>query len=250
MIGCSVGLLVTLFGGGGGFFYVPILTLLLHVPTQIAAGTSLAVTIPTVIVGSIEHYRKGNVDLPVGLVFGVSGIIGALAGAYVSNLVSPVVLRRLFGVYSLALSIPMVLTGRNRLKNRDNQKNISPSLTLSGVLLGVFFGFLSGIMAGLFGTSGTASIVGGLYIIGLPVTLIIGTSTLIVLFNAVFGFIGHLMVGHFDPTLLVLLTGGSIIGAFIGPRILTRLNVQRLEKLYGVFFMLLVVGFGLVMLIK
>jgi uncharacterized membrane protein YfcA len=63
LIGLAIGLLVTIFGGGGGFFYVPILILLFHVPTQLAVATSLAATIPTVIVGSIEHYRKGNINL-------------------------------------------------------------------------------------------------------------------------------------------------------------------------------------------
>ena len=75
-IGAAIGLLVTVFGGGGGFFYVPILTLLFHVPTQLAAATSLAATIPTVIVGSIEHYRKGNINLQAGLIFGVAGLVG------------------------------------------------------------------------------------------------------------------------------------------------------------------------------
>ncbi len=250
LIGCAVGLLVTLFGGGGGFFYVPILTLLFHVPTQIAAATSLAVTIPTVMVGSIEHYRKGNIDLKVGVVFGVAGIVGALGGAYVSNLVSSALLRKLFGVYSLALIVPMVLTSKNRLKNLNNEKNSSQPFTVTRVVLSVSFGFLSGIMAGLFGTSGTASIVAGLYILGLPVTLVIGTSVLVVLFNALSGFAGHLIVGHFDLTLLLFLGSGSVIGGFIGPRILPMLNVQKLEKLYGVFFILLVIGFGLAMFFK
>lgn len=250
LIGCFVGLLVTLFGGGGGFFYVPILTLLFHVPTQVAAATSLAVTIPTVIVGSIEHYRKGNIDLKVGIVFGVAGIVGALGGAYVSNLVSSALLRKLFGVYCLALIVPMVLTSKNRLKNPNNQKNTSQPFTVSRVVLCVVFGLLSGIMAGLFGTSGTASIVAGLYVLDLPVTIIIGTSVLVVLFNALSGFAGHLIVGHFDLTLLLLLGSGSVIGGFIGPRILARLNVQKLEKIYGVLFILLVTGFGLAMFFK
>lgn len=49
-MGAAIGLLVTIFGDGGGFFYVPLLTILFRVPTQLAAATSLAATIPTVIV--------------------------------------------------------------------------------------------------------------------------------------------------------------------------------------------------------
>jgi uncharacterized membrane protein YfcA len=250
LIGAAIGLLVTVFGGGGGLFYVPILTLLFHVPTQLAAATSLAATIPTVIVGSVEHYRKGNVNLQVGVIFGVAGLVGAFGGAYVSNLFSSALLQKLFGAYSLALTIPMILTSKNRLKNLGGEAKPFQLLTRSKILLCVFFGLLSGIMAGLFGTSGTASIVAGLYILGLPVTVIVGTSVLVVLFNAVSGFVGHLIVGQFNLLLVLLLGGGSVIGGFLGPRILARINVQTLEKVYGVLFILLVISFGIIMLLK
>jgi len=249
-IGFAIGLLVTIFGGGGGFFYVPILTLLFHVPTQLAAATSLAATIPTVVVGSIEHYRKGNIDLRVGLVFGVSGLVGALVGAYVSHLVSSVLLQKLFGVYAIALTIPMVLTSKSRLKDLGGEAKAPQVFTSSKIVLCLCFGSLSGIMAGLFGTSGTASIVAGLYILGLPVTVVVGTSVLVVLFNAVSGLIGHLIVGQLNPILILLLGSGSVIGGFLGPRILAKINVQTLEKVYGVLFILLVISFGVIMFFK
>jgi uncharacterized membrane protein YfcA len=56
---------------------------------------------------------------------------------------------------------------------------------------------------------------------------------LVVLFNALSGFVGHLIVGHFDLVLLLFLGSGSTIGGFFGPRILARINVQALEKVYG-----------------
>lgn len=250
LVGIVIGLLVTIFGGGGGFFYVPILTLLFHVPTQLAAATSLAATIPTVIVGSIEHYRKGNIDLRVGLIFGVSGLVGAIGGSFVSNCVSSALLQKLFGAYAIALTVPMVLTSRSRLKNRGDEKKTPRALTGSRIALCLVFGTLSGIMAGLFGTSGTASIVAGLYILGLPVTVVVGTSVLVVLFNAVSGFVGHLVVGQFNLVLLLFLGGGSVIGGFLGPRILAKINVQTLEKVYGILFILLVITFGAIMFFK
>jgi len=250
-IGAAIGLLVTVFGGGGGFFYVPILTLLFHVPTQQAAAISLAATIPTVIVGSIEHNRKGNINLPTGIIFGMAGLVGAFVGAYVSNLVSSALLQKLFGAYALALVIPMILTSRNRLKNLAGEAKKSQPLTSYRIMLCVFFGILSGIMAGLFGTSGTASIVAGLYILGLPVTVVVGTSVLVVLFNAISGFAGHLIVGgQLNLILLLFLGGGSVIGGFLGPGILARINVQTLEKVYGILFILLVISFGIIMILK
>ena len=126
----------------------------------------------------------------------------------------------------------------------------TPSLTTSKIILSSFFGIFSGIMAGLFGTSGTASIVAGLYILELPVTIVVGTSVLVVLFNAVSGFAGHMIVGQFNLSLVLLLGIGSVLGAFVGPRILAKINVQTLEKVYGVLFTLLVISFGLIMFFK
>jgi uncharacterized protein len=250
LIGLVIGLLVTVFGGGGGFFYVPILTLLFHVPTQLAAATSLAATIPTVLVGSIEHYRKGNIDLRIGLVFGVSGLLGALAGAYVSNLFSSALLQKLFGAYAIALTIPMVLTSRRRLKDQNPGARSSRPLAGRKMVACLFFGLVSGIMAGLFGTGGTASIVAGLYIVGLPVTVVVGTSVLVVLFNAVSGLAGHLMVGQLNLVLVSFLCGGSVVGGFLGPRMLAKINVRTLEKVYGILFILLVISFGVIMFFK
>ena len=249
LVGAAIGLLVTVFGGGGGFFYVPILTLLFHVPTQLAAATSLAATIPTVIVGSIEHYRKGNIDVRIGAIFGVAGLLGAFLGAWGSSLVSSDLLRKLFGAYAIALTVPMVLTSRNRLKKQAREAVTPLPLTAARIALSASFGLLSGIMAGLFGTSGTASIVAGLYILGLPVTVVVGTSVAVVLFNAVSGLAGHLVVGQVDVPLLVLLGIGSVVGGFFGPRLLARINVEALEKIYGVLFILLVIVFGLLMLL-
>lgn len=250
VVGFAIGLLVTMFGGGGGFFYVPILTLLFGVPTQVAVTTSLVSTLPTVIVGTVEHYRKGNINVQAGLIFGIAGVVGALIGAYLSNLVSSALLAKLFGVYAIALTIPMALTSRKRFAKPDAQKKPARSLTTSKAALGSFFGVVSGVMAGLFGTSGTATIVAGLYILDLPVTMVVGTSVLVVLFNAVSGSAGHLAAGQFDLLLVMLLGGGAVIGAFLGPRLLARINVQTLEKVYGILFTLLVIGFGVAMLVR
>jgi uncharacterized membrane protein YfcA len=250
VVGFATGLLVTMFGGGGGFFYVPILTLLFRVPTQVAVTTSLVSTVPTVIVGSIEHYRKGNVNVQVGAIFGIAGLVGALVGAYASNLVSSALLQKLFGAYAIVLTIPMVLTSRKRFEKPSGEESASQALTGSRFAMSSFFGVISGIMAGLFGTSGTATIVAGLYILDLTVSVVVGTSVLVVLFNTVAGSVGHLFEGQFDPLLVLFLGSGAVIGAFLGPSMLARINVQALERVYGVLFILLVIGFGLAMMFK
>jgi len=97
----------------------------------------------------------------------------AFAGAYIAILFSSALLQKIFGVYALALTIPMVLTSKNRLKNSGGEVKVSQPFTSSKVFL-VYYLESYQESWGSFGTSGTATIVAGLYILGLPVTVIIG----------------------------------------------------------------------------
>jgi uncharacterized membrane protein YfcA len=80
--------------------------------------------------------------------------------------------------------------------------------------------------------------------------MVIGTSVVVVLCNAISGFGSQIFVGNFDLPVVLLLASGSVFGAFIGPRLLDKIDVAKLEKVYGILFILLVVGFGIVMLLK
>jgi hypothetical protein len=62
VLGFTIGLLVSMLGGGGGFFYVPALTLLYNLSTQLAVSTSLASIIPTTAIASLSHKRSGNLE--------------------------------------------------------------------------------------------------------------------------------------------------------------------------------------------
>jgi len=62
------------------------------VPIQVAVATSLASIIPTTIFGAYAHRKQGNVNVPIGLIFGISGIIGTLIGVYFSTLIPSFIL--------------------------------------------------------------------------------------------------------------------------------------------------------------
>jgi uncharacterized protein len=249
LFGFLIGLFVTMFGGGGGFFYVPLLTILFHIPIQVAIATSLASIIPTVIVGSCSHYTRGNVDLPTGLAFGIAGIAGALAGSFISTLIPPPALKRLFGIAMILLVLPIVF--RTIKKNdADHPREPRPVPNRRRMSVGVSFGLLSGIMSGLFGVSGTAPVISGLYLLHLPVQTVIGTSVFVLLFNAFSGLFGHLAFGHIDLTLILLLGGGAALGSCIGPKLLGRIKNDLLERIYGVLFVVFVVVVGLLMTVR
>ncbi len=249
LTGVIVGLLVTVFGGGGGFFYVPLLTLVFQVPTQYAVATSLASIIPTAALGSAGHYRQGNLDIPLGLVFGFGGIIGALAGAVASGMIPPAILGKLFGIFMIVMSVPMLFSARKRTDAGTETAAASRPLTPGRAVEGAGFGIVSGAMAGLIGVSGTPPVIAGLYIMGLPALRVVGTSLFVLLFNAVAGLTGHLMIGQVHWELALFLAMGAATGAYLGPRYLSTIKTPAMEKFYGRFFTVLVIALGIAMIL-
>ena len=59
-LGMSVGFLSGLFGVGGGFLLMPLLTFL-GVPSAVAVATSAAHVVASSVSGAVTHYRRGNI---------------------------------------------------------------------------------------------------------------------------------------------------------------------------------------------
>jgi uncharacterized membrane protein YfcA len=110
LIGFIIGLWGSMMGGGGGFFFIPILTVLFNVPAQISVATSLAATLPICVVGTFGHYRKGNIDVRMGLTFAFTGILGALVGAKLTSLMTAGQLKVSFGIYSILIALLMIIS--------------------------------------------------------------------------------------------------------------------------------------------
>ncbi|WP_036877030.1 sulfite exporter TauE/SafE family protein [Xylanibacter oryzae] len=250
LFGLVIGILVSMFGGGGGGLYVPLLTILFNVPIQVAVSTSLASIIPTTIFGAYAHYKQGNVNVSIGLIFGITGIIGTLLGVFFSTLIPPFILRKLFGTVAILLVIPIFFKKKEKenkyIDNPDNLKKIN----LTTVSISLIFGLLSGIMAGLFGISGTFPIIMGLYMLRFPANMVIGTSVFVLFFNAISGLFGHFAVGHINFILIILLGGSAAIGALIGPSLLKRIKADVLDKWFKILVISITVVTGLIMIIK
>jgi uncharacterized protein len=250
LFGFVIGILVSMFGGGGGGLYVPLLTILFNVPIQIAVATSLASIIPTTIFGAYAHYKQGNINVQIGLIFGITGIIGTLIGVYFSTLIPSFILRKLFGTLAILLVIPILFRRKKKENKHNDNLDDLKIINLKKVFISSIFGLLSGIMAGLFGVSGTLPVITGLYILGFPANMVIGTSVFVLFFNAFSGLFGHLAVGHINFMLIILLGGSAAIGALIGPHFLKKIKTDVLEKIFGIFFIILAILMGFIMIIK
>ena len=248
LFGLIIGLLVSMFGGGGGGFFAPVLILIFGVTPQVAIATSLASVLPTSIVSTFSHFRQGNVDFRTGLILGIGGIIGTLIGANIANIIPPAFLQKILGIFTLIMLIPMLrsLVQRHQ-KMKEKNKDKKEKLTLTGPkrVIASFFGVASGLLAGVFGISGTPPIVAGLYSLGLPAAMVVGTSVFVLIFNSIAGVGGFYLLGRLDLTLIILLGGGAAVGAFIGPLLLKKINPKTFEKIYGPVIVGIMVIFGL-----
>lgn len=100
-IGLIGGVASGLFGIGGGIVIVPALIYWAGFTQHMATGTSLAVLLPPIgLAGTLEYYRRGNVDFRAALIVAASMFVGAWIGAYFANKLRGPHLRLMFGLSS------------------------------------------------------------------------------------------------------------------------------------------------------
>jgi uncharacterized membrane protein YfcA len=249
LLGFVVGFFGSFTGGGGGFVFIPLLTLLFGVEAHVAIGSSLAATLPICLAGAYGHYKKKNLDIRMGLVFAAGGILGAITGASLTRLLTGHQLRVCFGVYSILIALTMYI-GQRKDRKRENNGDGPRTFTPAGKYArGSGFGILSGMITAGFGTSGSAPILAGLMSLRMPLKLVLGTSLFVVFFNTCSALGAHLLVGKVDLTLVLFLACGSIIGALLGPRFLARLKVDKAEGQVRVWYATVMVVSGILMIV-
>ena len=97
-----------LFGVGGGTIIVPLLVLWLAYDQKEATGTSLAAIIVIGGLAAAAHAAYGNVDLVKGLVIGVPGAAGVVAGTAVQQRISERAVALAFITLLLASAVVLI----------------------------------------------------------------------------------------------------------------------------------------------
>lgn len=107
LLGLATGLIASTLGIGGGIIFVPSLVVFFGFAQHVAQGTSLAVIVPTAIVGTILHSSKGRVNWRIAGLVAIGGIAGGLLGAWIAQTLDPELLRRLFAGLLVVIAVRM-----------------------------------------------------------------------------------------------------------------------------------------------
>lgn len=111
-VGAAAGVLAGLLGVGGGILLVPFLVLAVGMTQHEAEATSLLVILPTAVAASIALRRRGVGDLPVALLIGLVGAVGAVAGALLALSLPADILRTVFAVLLAIAGLRLVRDAR------------------------------------------------------------------------------------------------------------------------------------------
>jgi uncharacterized membrane protein YfcA len=117
LLGLVAGILAGLLGVGGGIVIVPVMVILFALPSAVAKGTSLAVIVPTAMVGTLENLRHRNIDVRASALVGIGGVASAFAASLVSVNLDSDVSNDLFAALLVLISVRMGVTairGRSR----------------------------------------------------------------------------------------------------------------------------------------
>ncbi|WP_322515448.1 sulfite exporter TauE/SafE family protein [Rhodopseudomonas palustris] len=105
-IGLLIGFIGAVMGVGGGFILVPMLIYLLRVPTSMVVGTSMVLTLVTMLIATILHAATNHlVDAVLALILMIGGVTGAQFGARAGQRIRSEQLRLLLGLLVLAVGV-------------------------------------------------------------------------------------------------------------------------------------------------
>ena len=108
-IGLTAGILSGLLGIGGGIIMVPALVFLLGFSQHSAQGTTLAMMVPPIgLLAAWTYYSRGYVNIKVAALMCASFFIGGFVGAKFASAIPDIMLKRIFGIALMLVSVKMI----------------------------------------------------------------------------------------------------------------------------------------------
>jgi uncharacterized membrane protein YfcA len=258
-MGAAVGMLSGVFGVGGGFLTTPLL-MFIGVPPAVAVGTGANQIVASSVSGVMAHWRRGNVDLKMGMMLLLGGFIGSTLGVFIFQWLQSLgqidVVIKLSYVIFLGIigGLMMVESSRAILRTRRPAGAGGPrgklhkhtwmhdlpfktrfrkSKLYISALLPIGIGFLVGVLSAIMGVGGGFVMVPAMiYLLGMPTAMVVGTSLFQIIFvTANATFFQATLNQTVDVVLAMLLLAGAVVGAQFGTKLGARLPGEQLRGL-------------------
>ncbi|MGZ9811983.1 sulfite exporter TauE/SafE family protein [Pseudoroseicyclus sp. H15] len=272
-IGGLVGMLSGLFGVGGGFLITPLL-FFIGIPPAVAVASSANQIVASSVSALLAHLRRRNVDITMGVVLMIGGLIGSALGVMVFNILkqlgqidlavslSYVVFLGIVGGMMLAESLRALLRQRAGVvpkRRRHNWVHALPfkmKFRVSGLYISVIppllVGLAVGVLSAIMGVGGGFIMVPAMiYLLGMPTKVVIGTSLFQILFVTAFTTMLHAVTSHsVDLVLALMLIIGGVIGAQIGTRVGALMKAEQLRILLALLVLAVCLQLGLELVLR
>ncbi|MGE0502159.1 MAG: sulfite exporter TauE/SafE family protein [Rhizobiaceae bacterium] len=269
-MGATVGFLSGMFGVGGGFLITPLL-IFYNIPPAIAVATGANQVIASSFSGALAHFKRKSLDLKLGTVLLLGGVVGSTFGAYVFALlrslgqldlfISILYVAFLGAVGGLMLvesvnTIRRARSGAAPVMKKSGQHNWIHRLPLKMrfrtsklfvsiipvLALGAAIGFLAAIM----GVGGGFIMVPALiYLLKVPTNVVIGTSLYQIVVVAAFTTVVHSTANQtVDIILALILMVGGVAGAQYGAKAGQKLKGEQLRALLALLVLAVALRLG------
>jgi len=256
-LGGIVGVLSGMFGVGGGFLMTPLL-FFIGIPPAVAVATEANQIVASSFSGVLAHLKRKTVDLKMGTVLLIGGLIGAAVGVVIFNYLKAqgqvdLLVKLCYVVFLGVIGGLMFLESLNAIRNTKKGKPparkkhnwihglpFKMRFRVSGLYISVIppliVGVCVGILAAIMGVGGGFIMVPAMiYLLGMPTKVVVGTSLFQIIFVTAFTTLLHATTNFtVDIVLAVLLLVGGVIGAQIGTRIGVKLKAEQLRILLAI----------------
>ena len=238
LLAALMGITLGLLGGGGSILAVPILKYVVGFGAKEAIASSLAVVGLTSLFAAIGHWRAGNVNVRVALVFGSVAMAGTYLGARLAVFFSGGVQLALFAAVMIVAAYFMFRDNGPKLAEDGLESEFSGKRVSYGLI--VVEGLAVGMLTGLVGVGGGFLIVPALVVLGkVPMKEAVGTSLLVIAMKSAAGFVGYLGQVQISWIYLGLFTAVAIAGSLGGTYLVRYVPQEALKKTFAVFLVVM-----------
>lgn len=225
-----VGIIIGFIGAGGAGVMVSILTLVFGLSIHTAVGTALGAMLFTTVSGSISHFREGNVVAKPGIILGLGGMTGAVAGADLSQRIPEHILQPAAGyaLWFLAFLVWLRMMLGTRIKTLTEGDH--HSIDRKQGIIGTGVGFTGGMASAFFGVGMAPFIQLGLMtVMRLPLIQAVGTTMLALVFISTSGSLALARHGDLSLIHMIGVTIGMTAGSYVGAKFTRRAPLSLLK---------------------